>query len=167
MTISCTGFASLSSGLLVRHLEFVDQPLHAGGLFHGIQVLALDVLDQRHGERCVVGHFAHQRRHLVEPGHLRGTPAPLAGDQLVAVSIHRAHQQRLHQALRANRRGELGERLLVHLGARLIASGPDARHRQRQQCFARLFLAAEQRVQSSPEASWLHECSSTSAASAM
>ena len=56
----------------------------------------------------------------LEARHLRRAPAPLAGDQLVAVAVHRAHQERLHQALRADRGGELGERLLVHLRARLV-----------------------------------------------
>ena len=37
--------------LLVGHAEFVDQALQPGGLLDRIQVLALDVLDQRHRER--------------------------------------------------------------------------------------------------------------------
>ena len=50
-------------GFGVRHAELVDQAFQAGRFLEGIQVLALDVLDQRDGERVPVGHVAHQRRH--------------------------------------------------------------------------------------------------------
>ncbi len=52
---------------LVRQAEFVDQPLDALRLLEGIQILALDVLDQRQRECRLVGHFAHQRGHLRQP----------------------------------------------------------------------------------------------------
>src|SRR2546422_149329 len=45
--------------LLVRHLELVDQALQSRRLFHRIEVLALDVLDERHRERGFIRHFAH------------------------------------------------------------------------------------------------------------
>ncbi len=59
-------------GLLVREAELADQALQALGLFQRVQVFALDVLDQRHGGGGLVGHVAHQHRHLC-PG-----PASLA-----------------------------------------------------------------------------------------
>jgi hypothetical protein len=41
---------------VVRHTEFVDQPLQSVRLLERIQVLALDVLDQRERKRRLVGH---------------------------------------------------------------------------------------------------------------
>src|SRR5690606_10176911 len=123
--------------LLVRHAEFVEQPLYAGRLLHGIEVLALDVLDEAHGERRLVGHLAHHRGHFGEPGHLRRAPAPFARDELVATAFHGPDQHRLHEPLLADGRGEIGERRLVHPGPRLILSRPDAAHGQRAQCLAR------------------------------
>src|SRR5690606_6029884 len=60
-----------------------------------------------------------------EAGHLRRAPAPLAGDGLVAdlagtAVAQRPDDDRLHDALRADRLGELGERLLPHVDARLL-----------------------------------------------
>jgi hypothetical protein len=51
-------------GLLVRQAELVDQALEALRLFQRVEVFALDVLDQRHGGGGLVGHVAHQHRHL-------------------------------------------------------------------------------------------------------
>jgi hypothetical protein len=47
------------------------------------------------------GTFAHQHRHLVQPGQPRRAHAAFAGDDLVAAAGHRAHQHRLHHALAA------------------------------------------------------------------
>ncbi len=133
----------------MRHFEFVDQPLHGGGLFHRVEIFTLDVFDQRHDERRVVGHLAYHHRYLGEPGHLRRPPAPLAGDQLVAL-LDRAHHQRLQQALAADRLRQLGERLLVHSRTGLVAPRANARRFYRGERFARRLIAAEQRVESAP-----------------
>ena len=59
--------------------------LQAARLLERVEVLALDVLDQRHRRRGLVGHVAHQHRHVVEAGEPGGADAPLAGDDLVAL----------------------------------------------------------------------------------
>ena len=69
---------------LVRHAEFVGQAVQAARLLERVQVLALDVLDQRHRRRGFVGDVAHQHRHRVEAGQAGGAEAPLAGDDLEA-----------------------------------------------------------------------------------
>jgi hypothetical protein len=109
--------------LLVGHAEFVDEALDAHRLLERVEVLALDVLDERHGERGLVGNLAHQHRHFVQAGELRSAPAPFAGDDLVAAAVDRAHQDRLHDALRLDRGGQLVQRLLVHVRARLVLAG--------------------------------------------
>src|SRR5205807_4187668 len=68
------------------------------------------------------------RRDLRESGHLSGAPAPLAGDDLVASRLapvrgaEDAHHDGLHHALRLDGVGELGERLVPHVHARLVAA---------------------------------------------
>jgi len=118
-------------GFLMGELELLDQPLHPIRLLEGVEILALDVLDQRHGERRGVGHLAHQHRHLLQSRDLRGTPAPLSGDDFVAAVVDRPYQDRLHQSLLAYGRGQFLERGVVHLRARLVAAAlqlVDAQH---------------------------------------
>ena len=57
-------------GRLVRHLEFADQAVEGARFLERIQVLALDVLDQRHRDRGFVGHAAESR-----PGCRAGPPS--------------------------------------------------------------------------------------------
>ena len=51
-------------GLLVRDAELGDQPLQRARLFQRVEVLALDVLDQRHGDGGVVRHAADHGRNV-------------------------------------------------------------------------------------------------------
>jgi hypothetical protein len=106
----------------VRHGELVDEALKARGFFERIEVFTLNILDQRHGQGCVVGNFADLNRHFGQTGDLAGAPAALAGDDLVAAIGYRPHEDRLHYALGADRGGQLFERAWVHAGARLIFS---------------------------------------------
>ena len=55
----------------VGQAELLGQPLQAARFLERIQVLALDVLDQRHRRRGLVGHVAHEHRHGVEAGQAR------------------------------------------------------------------------------------------------
>src|SRR5690606_28831258 len=71
-------------GLLVRRAGLVDQAPDALRLLERIEVLALDVLDEREGERGLVVGLAHDHRHFVELGELRRAVAPLPRDDLVA-----------------------------------------------------------------------------------
>jgi hypothetical protein len=106
--------------------------------------------------------FAHQHRDFGEPRQLRGAPAPLAGDDFVAAG-DLAHQDRLHQPLRANRVGQLLQRLAVHLGARLVFAGRQLRHLHHAQVALRrrgVVLAAQQRVEPASQSLKLgHLCS--------
>ena len=66
--------------------ELVGQPLIRQRFVDRIEILALDVLDQRELEQLLVGAFgdvAHDDRHLVQAGALRGAPAALAGDDAI------------------------------------------------------------------------------------
>ena len=45
-----------------------NQALQALRFFQGVQVFALNVFNQRHGRRGLVGHIAHQHRCRVQTG---------------------------------------------------------------------------------------------------
>ena len=71
---------------LLREVELVHQAAVGGGLLDGVQVLALDVLDERHLEQAPFvggGHIADDDRDAAQAGQLGGAPAPLARDDLV------------------------------------------------------------------------------------
>src|SRR5262245_47746171 len=68
----------------LRHLELVHQPLKGASCFHGVQVLALNVLDKRHFKRKFVRYLTNDRRHAAQAGALRGPPTSFTGDQLIA-----------------------------------------------------------------------------------
>ena len=74
-------------GLLVRDVELADEPLQRARLFERVQVLALDVLDQRHRDGRIVRHAADDGRNVVQARDLRGAPATLAGDDFVALRL--------------------------------------------------------------------------------
>src|ERR1039457_2679849 len=67
-------------------------------------------------------------RNLAQAGKLRRAPAPLAGDDLVALrlplraDIEGAHDDGLYDSLNSNGIRKLLERLLPQIGARLIAA---------------------------------------------
>ncbi len=119
--------AALADGVgdvLLGVAEALDQLVVAGRLLDRVEVLALHVLD--HGELgdLLVGEVAHDDGHGVERRLLRRAPAPLAGDDLVAAAVRvGAGDDRLHQALGAQRVGEIDELEVVEVLARVEAAG--------------------------------------------
>ena len=57
--------------LLMRELEFVDESIERARLFQRVEILALDVLDERHRDGRFVRNVAHDRRNLVQARELR------------------------------------------------------------------------------------------------
>jgi hypothetical protein len=117
--------------LVVRQVEFLDEPRHRARLVDRIQILALQVLDQRDGQRRLVVELSNHHGHGREARNSRGAPAALAGDDLVRsraaarlLDRHASDDQRLQHALLADRFRELGQALLSQMQARLIAPGP-------------------------------------------
>src|SRR5207237_9508946 len=96
---------------------------------------------------------AHQRRHFLQSRTLRRAPPPFTSDQLIAASIDRPHEYRLHDPLCLDRLRELSEGMLVHVRAGLILSDADAIDRKRLQRFvARGFVGAgKKRIESATE----------------
>ena len=73
----------------LRELVLVGESAVRVRFFDRVQILALDVLDERHLEqrRSSPGDVADDDRHLEQAGALRRAPAPFAGDDLVA-AVH-------------------------------------------------------------------------------
>ena len=116
--------------LLLGEAEVLDQGGAGARLLDRVEVLADHVLDQRHLQPLGQLGVADDRRHLLQAGLLRGAPAALAGDQLVAAVGQGADEQRLDDAAALDRGGEAGQRLGVEAGARLVRVRLDQLDRQ-------------------------------------
>ena len=155
--------------LLVRELEFADQARERERLLERVQVLALDVLDEGERDGVLVVDAPQHRRDLVQARHLRGAPAALAGDDLVALRLarrrraDRAHDDRLDDALGLDRVREVRERFLAHVHARLVLAARQEVHGDLQELLARRRRArlrprlgfAEQRLEPAPQPAFL------------
>src|SRR4051794_39096523 len=90
-----------------------------------VEVLALNILDQRQLGRCRFVYLAYDRRNAVQPRPLRRPPPALAGADLEAVAV-RSQQDRLEDSALRNRIGALVDRLVAELDARLVRVWPEA-----------------------------------------
>ncbi len=125
-----TTAADPAGQLLLGAGEVVEQLLVRGRLLQRVELRAVQVLQQRVPQQVVVGRVAHDRGDPLEPCLARGPPAPLPGDELVAVGTGRPHHDRLQQPDLADRVDELAERLLVEDGPWLTRVGRDLTQRQ-------------------------------------
>jgi hypothetical protein len=132
--------------LRLTQLELLAQAAEARRFIDRREIVALQVLDQREGEQRAVVHFLHDRGDLRPAESLGGTPATLAGDQLVA-AVARAHDDGLEQSRRLHRVGEIGELCFVDPGPRLKRVGSHARNRQVAQRAGCLGLFARDRAE--------------------
>src|SRR5215510_6573967 len=89
-------------------------------LLDSVEVGTLHVFDQRDFEQLLVTQLTDDRRHLMDSGALRGAPAPVAGDNLVAAAAAIGpDNDRLQQTLGANRVGQFCQLLLAKVSARV------------------------------------------------
>ena len=112
--------------------ELVHQALIAFRLLDGIEVGALDVLEDRIRARSVVD-LDDDHRHLVQAGLLRRAPAALAGDDLVFVRTcrDRPHHDRLDDAAILDRLGQLLQIRIVERLSRVARVRAQELHRHR------------------------------------
>src|SRR5438552_2217252 len=153
--------ADARGDLFLRVTEVVEQALVRRRFLERREVVALDVLDERELEALAIGDLAHDDRHLAESGETRRAEAPLTGDELVAAVAVGADEQRLQNPLGADRSGELVQRRLVEVGARLARVRPDAIDRRlalgldadgrRHLAEHRLWSSGNERVESGPQ----------------
>jgi hypothetical protein len=79
-------FADAFRDRFLRQMEFVGQAAIRLRFFDGIQILALNVFDQRDFEHLVVRDLAMDDGDFEETGALRGAPPALAGDDFGAAA---------------------------------------------------------------------------------
>src|SRR3546814_20575331 len=106
--------------------ELIDETLVGFRLLDCVEVLALNVLDDRDFQRFDIVEIADEGGNLVEPRLLRRPPAPLAGDDLIALT-EGADDDGLDEPARAYRFAKLGQPLFIELAARLMRMWVDAR----------------------------------------
>jgi len=97
----------LAEGFLGQ-AEVTQQPLNGARLFDGVEVGALQVLDQRQLQPLLEAAAAagmHDDRNLRQAGDLGSAEPPFAGDQLIARKSL-ANQQRLQDAVDSDGVGE-------------------------------------------------------------
>src|SRR5262245_54420997 len=113
-------------------MKLLDQRLVAPALLDGVEVGTLNILDQGGLEHLAIGEIAHDHRHIVQARALSCTPAPLACNNLKgAVTLGAwANKNGLENAFFADRVGELRQRLLVKMPARLQRTGSEKADRQ-------------------------------------
>lgn len=89
-------------------------------LFDGVEILPLNVLDQRHLEMGArLRHVSHDDRDTRQPDLLRRAPATFTRDDLKAVAGDALHDDRLDHAIGSDRLREFIEPAVIELTARL------------------------------------------------
>ena len=104
--------------------EFAREPRKGFRLFDRIEILALEVLDERELEDVLVGRLADDDRRIGDLAALRGAPAAFAGDDLEFVGPP-PDDERLDDAVDFDRIDQLLQVLVAENGARLEGRGDD------------------------------------------
>jgi hypothetical protein len=115
--------------LFVGGAEVVEQLLVGGRLFERVELLPMQVLEQRIAQHVCVRRLADDRRDVLKAGLLGRAPAALAHDQLVLSFADLPDHDRLEEANLGNRGGQLFERFLVESPARLARIRRDGANR--------------------------------------
>ena len=111
--------------LLGAEAEFVDQPPEASGGLDRVEVLPLQVLDERDLELGLIVQLADDGRDALEAGGRGRAQASLAGDEPVAVD-RLGDEDRLQDAVLADALGEGGQLRLVEASPGLVRVRADA-----------------------------------------
>src|SRR5919198_5601080 len=114
------GSAATEAGgeLLVRDVKVREQLLVRGRLLKGVQVVAVDVLEQGVPEQVVVFGRPDDGGNAIESGSPGSPDASLSHDELPPVAV-RSNHDRLEHADRLDARAQLGQRLFIERPSRL------------------------------------------------
>ena len=99
--------------------KFVAQPFIRLRFFNRIQILTLNILDQRNFQRLGIIKCAHNRRYMMNLRALRRTPAPFARDDLV-FTFKWAHNNRLDNTVPFQALRQFLKRVFGKISARLM-----------------------------------------------
>ena len=122
--------------LLLRQAVDRDELCDGGSLLHVVQVLPLQIFDQREQRRLLLVRPHRKARHLPQTRELRRPQPPLSCDQLVAV-LPAPHGQRLQNTVAPDALRQLAQRLRLKVFPRLIGIRADRVHAQIQHAPAR------------------------------
>ena len=117
-------FAGALGDLLLGEVKLIREALKGVRLLDGIEVFALEVLDESHLHCHTFGYVADDDGYAVQLCALCGAPTAFAGDELVAASAA-AHDERLDDAAGADRLGKLLESLFAEARAGLVRARLD------------------------------------------
>src|SRR5205823_13160399 len=120
--------------LLLGQAEIVMELVVGVGLFHRIQIFALDVFDE--GDlQCVavVMEILNYDRDALQAGLLRGAKSALAGDQPKLMIASPADNEWLHDAVLAHTPRKFIDRFLIEFFSRLKGIRRDAVQRNLRQ----------------------------------
>ena len=115
--------AHLLRKLVLREAVLLDEVLIGEGYFDGVEVFALNVLNERHLHHRFVARRADIGRHGAQARQLRSAPAAFAGNDFVSVVGVLAQRYGLNDADLPNRVGKFLQRSLVELSAGLVRVG--------------------------------------------
>jgi len=110
--------------LLLREREFLDETRVGFGFLDGVEVGALEILDERELEHVAVAGLAHDDRQRVESRLTRRAPAAFASDELV-LAVDQPHDERLDDAALFDGVDQLVEFLRLEILARLERARDD------------------------------------------
>lgn len=117
-------FACTLSDLIVAKVELLVQAIKGVSYFNRVQILALDVLDERDLHEPLVCEVLNDDGHVGERSQLRGAPAALSGDELISVS-GMTDDDGLDDSVLSDGLGEFGEALRIEYLTRLKGVGLD------------------------------------------
>ena len=138
---SGAGLPYPAGGFLLGQAVFVHQRLIPQRFFQGIQILTLQILDQRQLHGLLVVGLDDYRGYVAQVRHPGGTPAPLTGNDLIVAVGHFPHRQGLNDAVNGDGIRQRLQFFLVEVLPGLIGVGFYLVDRQQLVCafFKRLF----------------------------
>src|SRR5579884_118053 len=158
-----TRFAQALRDLLLRKIVRFDQLRHAGRFFERVEILALQILDDRNFETFEIAGRTNDCRNGRTLHRRACTPPALACNQFVAVAAF-ADQDRHEDTVLANRGLQLLEGCRIKILARLMRIGTNAIDRNLPDDFtgghrradrsSRHRRIAKQRAQAAPESTF-------------
>src|SRR5260370_41717975 len=99
-------------------IELARHPVESHRQLDRIQVLALNVLNERNLEESVVRDFLNHRRYFLQPGDLGRPPASFTGHKLISCAAQ-PHYQWLNDPMLHNRVGKLMQAVRLKHPSRL------------------------------------------------
>jgi len=117
--------AGLLADLIVAEAELARHAVEGQCQFDGVQVFALDVLDDGELKHLLVVGVSGNDRDFGQSGLLRGAPAAFAGDDLVFIRRGAAHDDGLDDAFALDRESELHHGIGFEFTPGLVGVGVD------------------------------------------